>query len=519
MTIANNESDSNINNNNNRRPSKKRQHNSIIISRSYDARRTTTPLLVQQVLKSWSSMFYCCLAIVIFYSFFLFPTVTMFFRINATAKNVHDPVTLFLKDFRGNNNNINNNNNNNGQRQDEDKGQQIQSKNQQKQKRQNHERRRNDNNENDNDNDNNEQQQSSNARNAVMVLASVPLDKRHVTALWSELDCFTRHKNLKKVLISAPIWSKSIILRIVDEVKLKIPQFMVNNTNNNTTFIEIEANFFRNDHYDVGLWCDGLQSLGINSIKNNNNNNNNNNNYDDVILLNDSLFALRPFTSILDALRDNNDSNNNNNNNSAKQQNNIHMTSLSYSLTDPDGIWLESVFRGFDSYGIQKYMNHSCQRSQSQSQDNNNNNNDPATFSCFNIPDQLEKKRCIVKNYEIHIARLFANNTNTNTNNKTNTNVINNEHVKGLYLSDVPKDMWKLNMTYMTWTRHVEYWKDILVNKYNFPAAKVSKRNMIRTIKDPLIQQCTSKLNINIFDIESNIFNFSIGVRTVEKKE
>jgi len=82
-------------------------------------------------------------------------------------------------------------------------------------------------------------------RSAVMVLATVPLDKRHVTSLWSELDCFTDRQNISKVLLSAPGWSKPIIDRLVQEVKNKLPQFM--SSSQQQSEIEIDAKYFDND--------------------------------------------------------------------------------------------------------------------------------------------------------------------------------------------------------------------------------------------------------------------------------
>ena len=82
-------------------------------------------------------------------------------------------------------------------------------------------------------------------RSAVMVLATVPLDKRHVTSLWSELDCFTDRQNISKVLLSAPGWSKPIIDRLVQEVKNKLPQFM--SSSQQKSEIEIDAKYFDND--------------------------------------------------------------------------------------------------------------------------------------------------------------------------------------------------------------------------------------------------------------------------------
>jgi hypothetical protein len=279
-----------------------------------------------------------------------------------------------------------------------------------------------------------------------MVLAVAPLDKRHVTALWSELDCFAQ--KVDHVLLAAPLWSEPIIERFLTEVKKTIPHF-VNRS------VSVDAKYFINDRYDVGLWCDGLTTIPLNE-------------YDDVVLLNDSLFALREFNGVLETL----------------QQKKLQMTSLSYSATDPNGVWLESVFRGFDQRGLSTFRNHSCVPPDH-------------PYFCPGVTSSIELKRCITEHHEIAVARLFPP-----------------DQVEGLYPSDVPKEMWFEHRPYATWTVHTPYWKDVLVSTMDFPAAKVSKRNMIRTMKDPLIQRCTRSLDRSILEA----FNFSAGRRTIPKQ-
>ena len=323
-----------------------------------------------------------------------------------------------------------------------------------------------------------EQDTSTGTRTAIMVMAAAPLDKRHVTALWSELDCFTRDRDLDKVLISSPFWSEPMISRIIREAKSKLPHFAGVDPK-----VRLEARFFENDRYDVGLWCDGWESLKKDADKNNATAPS-----DDVILLNDSLFALKPFTGILDALRGNYLDPHNSSSSSSKNNPPKRMTSLCYSLTDPQGIWLESVYRAFDRRGMEKFFDHSCH---------------PAGHESF-CPletDSRKKKKCITDNHEVAIARLFDSTT----------------EIQGLYPADVPKEQWKELKPFGTWASHKEYWRDVLVDRHDFPAAKVSKRNMIRTMKDPLIQECTARFNRSIFVDEADIFDFTRGSRTIAR--
>ena len=383
--------------------------------------------------------------------------------------------------------------------------------------------------------------------NAVMILAAVPLDSRHVVALWSELECFAApDARITTVILAAPLWCQPMLDFLIAQVQNRIPQFRSTNTTKGTKYIE--ARYFTNDRYDVGLWCDGLHSLGFVSSNyyknntttttanhnnnNNNNDDNNNNRYDTVVLLNDSLFALRPFTAILDflqpaqlhdpELRKYSSLTALNTTEITQTQKTIHMTSLSYSLTDPEGIWLESVYRGFDRYGIQRYLDHSCPSEGA-----------AHPSFCPHVIDRIEKKRCIINNHEIAIARLFVQDpedppaatttittmTTTETKNTSTTTMTANRHVVGLYPADVPRSMWKPHLPdYQTWTRHMEYWKDTLVGHMDFPAGKVSKRNAIRrALHDPLLQHCTAHFDRTLLDDHPHIFNFTNGIRTISK--
>ncbi|KAL3909801.1 MAG: hypothetical protein SGILL_007941, partial [Bacillariaceae sp.] len=290
------------------------------------------------------------------------------------------------------------------------------------------------------------QQRTRSSRKAVMVLAAVPLDKRHVVALWSELSCFTQH--IDHVLLASPNWSQPIIDKLLEKVRTEIPPFA-------SKQVTISAQFFENDRYDIGLWCDGMSTLPEEE-------------YDDVILLNDSLFALRNFSGVLDTLRDDN----------------FRMTSLSYSATDPKGIWLESVFRGFDREGLKTFRDYACVPKEH-------------PLFCPKEVSRVNLKRCFTDHFEIDIARLYKP-----------------EEVKGLYLSDVPKDQWMEHRPWATWVVHTPYWANTMVAQWDFPAAKVTKRNMIRNFQHPWIQNCTKGLDWDMV----NGFNYSSDMRKIKKR-
>lgn len=264
---------------------------------------------------------------------------------------------------------------------------------------------------------------------AVQILASVPWDKRHVISLWTELECFT--KDVNTIVISAPEWASDIIGTVVNEARTRIPH-LSNATTGTTT---IEAQFFVNDRYDAGLWCDALHSV----LKRDDDQ------YDYFVLLNDSIFALREFRGVLTALR-------------SSRNKNLSMTSLNAGVDAEGQVWLESVFRSFSKEGLTKYLSHSCVPSDHQS-------------FCRNKKLTWVRKRCIVDHHEIAMARQFPP-----------------DQVVGLYPSDVPKQMWGTK-SYPTWVNHAPYWRKL--KKMGFPAAKVSYRPMIRSLNHPLLKRCT----------------------------
>mmetsp|Transcript_25525 Transcript_25525/g.53784 ORF Transcript_25525/g.53784 Transcript_25525/m.53784 type:complete len:499 (-) Transcript_25525:445-1941(-) len=160
---------------------------------------------------------------------------------------------------------------------------------------------------------NNDQDRTKSTDEMVLVIASVPIDRRHAMALWSELECFA--SSFDHVVISTAYWSKTVVARIVEEARLTIPHFQSNNSNsnnnsnNNARVVTIEFVTYDNKKYDAGLWCDAL--MGIRHR------------YEQFALVNDSIFALKQYHNITDALGTINkfhnnriiDNNNNNNNN------------------------------------------------------------------------------------------------------------------------------------------------------------------------------------------------------------
>jgi hypothetical protein len=272
----------------------------------------------------------------------------------------------------------------------------------------------------------------------LLVLSSAPIDERHILALWSELECFAH--NVDKVIISAPKWGKDVIREVIRQAKRSIPRFVTGATS-------LEAEFYVNDRYDVGLWCDVLENQHLDD-------------FDEFALLNDSIFALRKFSGVLDAL----------------DERNISMSSLSYSFSSPnfksygpEYFWLESVFRGFDRPGIDVFMKYSCV---------------PVTHPFF-CQKRKNWKACIINNFEHGMSRQFSR-----------------DQVGGLFPTDVPLEMiTQERWNFRSWIQDVPFWRE-LVDTKGFPAAKVIVRDgsngeLITGPNDPMLRNCTRYLSLS----------------------
>jgi hypothetical protein len=264
----------------------------------------------------------------------------------------------------------------------------------------------------------------------LLVLATVPKSTRHVIAAWSQLECFS--SGVDHVVISAPKWSKDTVDKIANMARSNIPRFANGQ-------VELSVQHHLNNRYDVGLWCDALEATDIER-------------YDEFGLINDSVFALREFTGVFDALR-------------AK---NVSLTSMSYSYTPkwligpsgPENFWVESVFRGFDKAGIAAFQDHSC----------------VAEDHPFFCPGEENNKACIINNFEHDLVTSYPC-----------------DSVYGLYPSDTPKQHLEKNR-FRTWVKNPEYWRD-LVEKLDFPVSKVKETTMVKSVTDPALTKCTQYYN------------------------
>mmetsp|Transcript_17175 Transcript_17175/g.29914 ORF Transcript_17175/g.29914 Transcript_17175/m.29914 type:complete len:372 (+) Transcript_17175:43-1158(+) len=286
-------------------------------------------------------------------------------------------------------------------------------------------------------------------RRRALIISVAPRTTKHVVALWSELECFTL--DVDYVVLSGPTWSETILNQVLSLAKSSIPRF-------SSGKVGLEGRVFVNDRYDVGLWCDALDWLESK------NDDNHLPSFEQVGLLNDSVFALRAYTELFEALDDYN----------------VSLASLSYSLNRPEGYgpqhyWVESVWRAFDRPGLDVFRSYSCR---------------PANDPMFCSRKWWGKKGCIVENFERNMARQFPQ-----------------EQVLGLFSSDVPNDMLTRRYNFKTWVRHPPYWKK-LVEEQAFPVSKVNWKEMIDSIDDERLRTCTQYLDRSGLDR----FDFSAAV-------
>jgi hypothetical protein len=309
------------------------------------------------------------------------------------------------------------------------------------------------------DSDKSQQTKLHTSRDAVLILASIPIDKRRIVSLWSGLECFVG--SASHVVVSSAYWAKPIVDRVLVDVRNRIPHF-------SSREVTIEARFFDNERYDVGLWCDALQGF------------NTNDKYEDVILLNDSIFALRKFDGILDALR----------------SNNYSMASLVHNTDEEGRLWLESVFRGFNGDGLSVFMNHSCVPQTHESFCKTLHRKSPNKRKTV----QRLRKRCITEYHEVAMARQFSQPE---------------KQTVGVYNGTVPEHLKSKNTsTFPTWVLHAPYWKEILIKEQNFPAAKVNQDSMIATLNDPLIGKCTMHMDQSLL----RHIDFTLVERSIKYK-
>ncbi|KAL7556473.1 hypothetical protein ACA910_006184 [Epithemia clementina (nom. ined.)] len=377
---------------------------------------------------------------------------------------------------------------------------------------------------------------------ATLILAAVPRGPRYATALWTQLECLADPTKYLSIVVVAPTWAQEITTRIVEKARRDIPHFATHHstlsssppasralrttpttsahtaeqTNTKHHFYEnprvsLSVLFKLNDRYDVGLWCDALRDLGLHNTTTNTT-------MKDAffVLSNDSIFALRPFTDILDQLQTNpqlaltslnyhynltedlSDLKENRNNDNHHHNHENRTASSSY--------WVESILRGFSASAIKRYWDYACTAPPRHA------------LYCPGLRSKIKKKRCIVENFEIAIASLFepsqvlglypsSSMTTTTANNNSNNNNTDTATISAQ--SAMPESQrWGT-----TWVSNHLFWNNVLRQEYNFPAAKTKNPRMVvqLTPNNTLLHQCTQYMDWNFILHELN-YNNSMGI-------
>jgi hypothetical protein len=157
----------------------------------------------------------------------------------------------------------------------------------------------------------------------VMIVAAYPYDLTHAVALWTTLECL--YQGVDKVYLAAPDVAQDVVDQFVDKARASLVS------------IDIEVHYFRNDRYDIGLWCDLMSTtLGLPESRHK---------YSTVQLINDSIFLLRPYSGIRDALVSNET---------------VTVTSLNEAETPSGQYWIERYVWISDQCAMWTKSVHSC---------------------------------------------------------------------------------------------------------------------------------------------------------------
>ncbi len=265
-----------------------------------------------------------------------------------------------------------------------------------------------------------EQQHQPAALKSTMIIAAYPSTELRLKAIWSQIECVAM--GVDRIILSAPDWewSHSAMGNFTSRIKLHLPYHI---------YSKITVQFYANDRYDAGLWCDALQDeMGEGSSSSVFDKGQTN-----YLLINDSIMAIRPYSGLLDRITSLNGSK-------------ILFVSLSYWKTDrvEEPIWLESAARAFSPQGIRIFYDKICR-----------NLRETVGGECARLSAK-NRKRCIVEHTEIAVAKYY-----------------NSTEILGLYPGMVPANMTTRGGS-QSWTGSYQFWKKVLVNELDFPFVKVS---------------------------------------------
>lgn len=293
----------------------------------------------------------------------------------------------------------------------------------------------------------------------IMIIATYPKPEVRLLAIWSQLECFSL--GYAKIIISAPNedWSRYALQNFTFQVMIYLPDI----------YKILEVQYYKNDRYDAGLWCDSLQSIQTNNMPSSSWP------FGNYFLINDSLLAIRNFNDFSTILNENKS---------------ISLVSLNWWESNSTKwvgwqqnktYWVESGARSFSQNGINVYYNKVCTNLQQ-------------TFNyCARYILNFRKsvrdgryKFCIVNATEIVVAYHF----NRGVKREDDDTVI------GLYPGEVPSEYVTESNDHKMWANNYIYWRDVLVGKLKFPVMKITGPLLEmsnQSLATSSLRECTSR--------------------------
>jgi hypothetical protein len=273
---------------------------------------------------------------------------------------------------------------------------------------------------------------------ALMIIATYPSIPMKYDVIWSQLECFA--SSFDQIIISAPTQFKKNVTQFVEEVNNLMP----------IVGARIKAQFYTNDRYDSGLWCDALKTGGYvqQKAKGGNTTEGSFQQYDRFLLINDSMLAVKKSNEFLEALELHNaslialnywgDEEQHRNSNNATAP----ATSRRY--------WLESPLRAFSLEGLKIYADKICSLPQLQWE------RDCPHLNFMKNGKDIRNKRCIVEKTEIDVVYHYPL-----------------DKVHGLYPG--------FDKKFKTWSNNFLFWSK-LHDKMGFPIVKVNSGPLVKNV-------------------------------------
>ena len=277
-------------------------------------------------------------------------------------------------------------------------------------------------------------------RKALMIIAAFPDIPMKYDVIWSQLECFAH--SFDQIIISAPTEFKENVTQFVEEVNNLMP----------IVGTRIKAQFYTNDRYDAGLWCDALTAEGFVPQKAKDRNNTAkgiSQQYERVLLINDSMMAIKKSNEFLEALELHNASLIALNYWGDEEQYR-NFTKFNATETYNHRYWLESPLRAFSLEGVNTYADKVCSLPQIQWK------RDCPHLRFMKNGSTIRDKRCIVEKTEIDVVNHYPSNK-----------------VHGLYP--------EFDEKYKTWSNNFLFWSK-LHDKMGFPVVKVNSGPLIKDV-------------------------------------